>query len=284
MYPRRDPHFASPTGTVLVDAPADLLDLTAAQAPDWPVGAGESHVATVTSRIGADGSARFHASTYEAPDVVLPPGLLAANGLIGTVIGAFVAADPAWICLHAAAVRLPGDDGRLTVLLGDTMAGKSTLAIALAALGQGLWCDDRLPVSAEGEGFALALRPKLRLPLPGSAPAPVRDLVAEHGDVREGEMIYLDLSGSGQAGFGARLPVSRLIVLDRTRDATVPELTALPVATTVKHMVPVTFAPHLDPVMRLGRLRDLAGKSTCERLSYGDSFRAAAFLLEGANR
>lgn len=290
MHRSRSPRFASPTGTVHVNAPADLLDLTWAQAPDWPEGlvaAGQSGQAAdaetcVSTQVAADGSARFSASTYDAPDVVLPAGLLAANGLIGTIIGASVAADPAWICLHAAAVGMP--DGGLTVLLGDTMAGKSTLAVALAALGLPLWCDDRLPLSRSGEGFALGLRPKLRLPLPDTAPASVRDLVANHGTAREGDMIYLDLTPIGQAAFGDREPVSRLITLNRTPDALAPELTAVPVGSMVKHLVPVTFAPHLVPLTRLQRLRQLAETCTCAQLSYGDSFAAAAFLRDGARR
>ncbi|MDF1719209.1 MAG: hypothetical protein P1U65_00885 [Minwuia sp.] len=263
---------------MLVDAPADLLDLTRAQAPDWPDGDAAVAGTTVLAKVEPDGSARFSASTYDAPDVVLPPGLLAANGLIGTIIGAFVAADPDWICLHAAAVHL--SDGGLTVLLGDTMAGKSTLATALAALGQRLWCDDRLPLAATGDGLALGLRPKLRLPLPGSAPQAVRDLVANRGTAQEGDMVYLDLSANGQAAFGARLPVTRLIVLDRALAHGAPDLATVPVATMVKHLVPVTFAPHLDPMARLMRLRALAEACSCETLSYGDSFAAATFLQE----
>lgn len=284
MQASRSPRFASPTGTVHVDAPADLLDLTREQAPDWPEGLVPEGLVreveiSVSTKVADDGSARFSASTYDAPDVVLPAGLLAANGLIGTIIGASVAADPAWICLHAAAIGMP--DGGLAVLLGDTMAGKSTLAVALAALGLPLWCDDRLPLSASGDGFALGLRPKLRLPLPDTAPASIRDLVDDHGTAREGDMIYLDLSSVGQAAFGDRKPVSHLIVLNRTPDAMAPQRTAVPVATMVKHLVPVTFAPHIDPMTRLGRLRQLAETCDCTHLSYGDSFAAAAFLLEG---
>jgi len=286
----RGPSFASPTRPVIVDAPQALLDLSRAQAPHWPESdAAAGNAVRVTATTAPDGNVRFTAGSYEAPDVVLPPGLLAANGLIGTVIGAFVAADADWICLHGAALAMgPGGQGGLTVLLGDTMAGKSTLAMALTARGAKtggarLWCDDRLPLSADAMGFALGLCPKLRLPLPDSAPASFMNLVDGHETAREGSMVYLGLGDRLQAVFGERLKVARLIVLARSRQPQVPVLTGASVATTVKHLVPVTFAPHLDPMARLGRLRQLAEASECLHLSYGDSFAAAALLMKGAD-
>jgi len=274
--------FATPTRPVIVGAPQALLDLTRAQAPHWPEAEGSDNAAHVTALTANDGSVRFMASSYDAPDVVLPPGLLAANGLIGTVIGAFVAADPDWICLHAAAVALGRGERRgLTVLLGDTMAGKSTLAMALAACGARLWCDDRLPLSRDMQGFALELRPKLRLPLPDSAPAPFATLVEAWGTVREGSMVYLALEKETQAAFGEVLPVRRLITLERSPQRQAPELAVAGVGQMVKRLVPVTFAPHLDPMTRLTRLRQVATACECRHLVYGDSFEAAEFLMQG---
>lgn len=281
----RGPVFASPTRPVRVDAPQALLDLTLAQAPHWPEGGsvGASGPVMVRAGTGQDGTVRFTADSYDAPDVVLPPGLLAANGLIGTIIGALVAADPDWICLHAAAVALgPGDEAGLTVLLGDSMAGKSTLAMALAHAGARLWCDDRLPLDRAGRGFALGLRPKLRLPLPETAPAPFATFVNAHDSAREGNMVYLALEPGMQAGFAEVLPVRRLVTLQRQTTPQAPVLTASTVGETVKRLVPVTFAPHLEPMARLTRLRELASACTCQHLTYDDSFAAAAFLTGGA--
>ncbi len=281
----RAPGFASPTRPVIVDAPQALLDLTRAQAPHWPEAQGADNAVHVTALTADDGSVRFTASSYDAPDVVLPPGLLAANGLIGTVIGAFVAADPDWVCLHAAAVAIgQGDRRGLTVLLGDTMAGKSTLAMALAANGARLWCDDRLPLSRNMQGLALGLRPKLRLPLPDSAPAQFAAFVDAHGTAREGSMVYLALETETQAVFGEVLPVRRLITLERSRQPQAPKLVEAGVGETVKHLVPVTFAPHLDPMTRLTRLRQVATTCECRHLTYGDSFEAAEFLMRGLDK
>jgi hypothetical protein len=272
--------FASPTRPVIVDAPQALLDLTRTQAPHWPEAEGADDAAHVTALTADDGSVRFTASSYAAPDVVLPPGLLAANGLIGTVIGAFTAADPDWICLHAAAVALGHGERRgLTVLLGDTMAGKSTLAMALAAGGARLWCDDRLPLSRDMQGLALGLRPKLRLPLPDSAPSRFATLVEARGMTREGSMVYLALEEEMQATFGEVLRVRRLITLERSGQAQAPKLTPGSIGETVKRLVPVTFAPHLDPMTRLTRLRQVATACECRHLAYADSFEAAEFLI-----
>ncbi|MDF1736457.1 MAG: hypothetical protein P1U37_14290 [Minwuia sp.] len=278
----RGASFASPTRPVIVDAPSALLDLTRAQAPCWPEAGDLKEPASVTALTTGTGEVRFTASSYDAPDVLLPPGLLAANGLIGTVIGAFVAADPDWICLHAAAIALgPDEQAGLTVLLGDTMAGKSTLALALADRGARLWCDDRLPVSRDLDGLALGLRPKLRLPLPENAPAGFATFVESRGGAREGSMVYLALEPQIQAAFGAVLPIRRLVTLERSRQPQAPRLKQTGIGEMVKNLVPVTFAPHLEPVARLARLRHLATECACHHLSYDDSFEAAAFLMQG---
>ncbi|WP_416899521.1 MAG: hypothetical protein ACMVY4_07375 [Minwuia sp.] len=150
--------FATPAGPVEVTGlTPDLLQAFRAQAPDWPEADGGDPIGEVT--VAPDpGGWRFVSSNYDAPDFVFDPGLGAGNGLIGCLIHSFVAASPGSIALHAGAVET--EDG-LTVLAGDMMAGKSTLTLALAALGHRVWCDDRLPVENKDGGFsgtALGLR------------------------------------------------------------------------------------------------------------------------------
>ncbi|WP_417519932.1 hypothetical protein [Minwuia sp.] len=219
---------------------------------------------------------RFTSPNYETADFEFPRGLVAGNGLIGCLIHTFVAASPDWIALHAGAIEI---DGGLTVLLGDNLAGKSTLSVALMALGHRLWCDDRLPVTGTEtfEGMSLALRPKLRIPLPPNAPADFQTFVEVHSGPEEGEMRYLIPKDGDAAGFDARAPVARLVVLNR-QGAGPTEVANAALGETVKRLVGCTFAPHLDPVALLARLRALAEQTACLRLTYSDSFDAAKHL------
>lgn len=269
--------FESPTGPLRVEGAAELMPALRAQAPDWPAGEdGPADAPLIRVDTAADGSIRFFSEVYDTPGFVFAPGLFAGNGLIGCLISSFCARSPDWICLHAGAVEI---GGRLTVLVGDMMAGKSTLSVALAALGRRLWCDDRLPVEGAGPfyGFSLALRPKLREPLPPNAPDAFRRFADDRPGAQEGEMRYVALRPDERAPFGARLPVGRIVLLSR-RDGAETALAPAPLGEAVKRLVPTAFAPHLAPLDRLARLRALAENAEVLELAYADSFEAAALL------
>lgn len=269
--------FDTPGGPVTCrGVTPDLRDYFDAQAPRWPVVDARSGAEEITVQTDAGGW-RFRSSAYEAPDFRFDDGLGAGNGLIGCLIHTFIAASEDWIAFHAGAVAT--DDG-LTVLTGDMMAGKSTLTAAMAALGHQVWCDDRLPVVQTGAGFdgmSLALRPKLRDPLPGSAPAAFRRFVEDRQGPAEDGMRYLVLKAAEYAGFNARAQVRRIVVLDRAVEHGTPDAVPLPLGQVVKRIAACTFAPHLGPTGLLQRLRAIAESSECIMLSYSDSFDAAAF-------
>lgn len=271
--------FETPTGSVRVAGASPLMTALRAQAPDWPAAdSGPADAPEIAVEPAGEGWFRFRAELHDTGDLVFPAGLVGGNGLIGALIHSFCARSPDWICLHAGAVET---GGRLTVLVGDMMAGKSTLSVALAALGRRLVTDDRLPVgrtAAGFEGFALALRPKLREPLPLTAPPAFRRFAEERAGAEEGEMRYVVLRPDERAPFGTRLPLGRLMLLSRRDDAGAPALRPVNLGETVKRLVPTAFAAHLPPVERLARLRELAESVDCAELVYADSFAAAELL------
>lgn len=270
--------FATPEGPVAVQgAPEELIEAFRELAPDWPENAAEGGIGTVSVTAEAAGL-RMTSTGYDTPDFLFEPGLGAGNGLAGCLIHTFVAASPDWIALHAAAVEV---EGELLVLAGDMMAGKSTLTLALSALGGRIWCDDRLPVrqTAGGhEGMALGLRPKLRWPMPVSAPEAFRGHVAARRGPVEGAMRLIVPRPGEQAAFDARLPVGRLILLDRQDGVGAPAFSALPLGDAVRRLVPCAFAPHLGPAGLLARLRSLVEGASCDLMTYEDTFDAAALL------
>ena len=253
--------FAGPRRSVTLAASEAVFRHVEAIAPGWPrMAPGATDDAKV-----ADGVLSIAA--YAAPDLPFPHDLAAANGAVGALIGAYVVQDPALLALHAAALR--GRDG-LLVLLGDHGAGKSTMAVALAARGLPLATDDRRVVRNERDGVALGLTPKLRIPLPANADAAFRAYVAAHAGATEGEMQYVDVPG--RLPFGATAPLMALIELKRSGGAPV----LLP-GTPAKALVGVTFAPHLSAPEKLARIARLAALPSYT-LTYGDTFEAALFL------
>lgn len=175
---------------------------------------------------------------------------------------------PRMQALHAGAVRTGAG---LVVLTGPARAGKSTLVARLGLEpGWQVFCDDVLPVAPGGQGVALGIPPRLRLPVPVAA-GPLVQALAETGctlrDDRYGYVALPDL-----APHGTRAPLLALIVLDR-RPGAAPCLHALPKAEAVRILADQTIVgAGLPALMRL------ADRLTCLRLVH-DGLEPAAALL-----
>lgn len=200
----------------------------------------------------------------------------AANGLAGGLISVFVSRDPQMVCLHAGAARV--GDG-LVVVIGDSFAGKSSVALHLAVLGNRFFGDDQIAVTLENpsQGMCLGLMPKVRLPLPEDCGDAFREFVDGYSSMQGDDMAYLKL-WEGEAGtFGETAPVRALVFLDRgeagdseLRPASHPEL--------VKAMVRTAFAPHIPSPDLLAGLTRLADAAEAYHLRFSSSRDAAALL------
>ena len=200
----------------------------------------------------------------------------AANSLAGGLIGIFVSRDPRMVCLHAGAARV--GDG-LVVVIGDSLAGKSSVALHLAVLGNRFFGDDQIGVTLENSplGMCLGLMPKVRLPLPGDCGDAFREFVDGYSSMQGDDMAYLKL-WEGEAGtFGQTAPVRALVFLDRTktgkshlRPASRPDL--------VKVMMRTAFAPHIPSPDLLAGLTRLADAAEVYRLRFSSSRDAATLI------
>ncbi|CAN0232861.1 unnamed protein product [Discosporangium mesarthrocarpum] len=200
----------------------------------------------------------------------------AANGLAGGLISVFVSRDPKMVCLHAGAARV--GDG-LVVVIGDSFAGKSSVALHLAVLGNRFFGDDQIAVTLENpsQGMCLGLMPKVRLPLPEDCGDAFREFVDGYSSMQGDDMAYLKL-WEGEAGtFGDTAPVRALVFLDRVesgesalRTASDPEL--------VKAMVRTAFAPHIPSAGLLAGLTLLATAAEAYHLRFSSSRDAAGLL------
>ena len=205
----------------------------------------------------------------------------AANGLAGALISVFVSGDPQMVCLHAGAARV--GDG-LVVVIGDSLAGKTSVALQLAVLGNRFFGDDQIAVTLENpsSGICLGLMPKVRLPLPEDCGDGFREFVEGYSSMQGEDMAYLKL-WEGEAGtFGETALVRALVFLERV-DAGETELRPASRSELVKTMVSTAFAPHISSPNLLSGLTRLAAAADAYHLRFSSS-RDAAALLSGEFR
>lgn len=273
--------FAGPRQPIRVSGAAPLARLLPFYLPDWPrrPGAAAGSAADVRIERTAGGFRVIEGNPPRAETVCAEAGD-AAFALLSALIGCFVAQDPRLVCLHAAACLLgPG----LVVMVGDAMAGKSTLAAHIAQLGLRLFGDDGIVVrlSREGadSGLSLAMPYKLRLPLPADAAEGFETFVEAHLVRRWEVAVQLRLVPEKAAAFGETAPLQALVVLERT-PGTPAVLEPAPHGLVVRELIRYGFAPQmpLDDLVR--ELTALAGRLPAYRLRYGRSAEAAALVAE----
>jgi hypothetical protein len=255
-------------------------DLVLAELPyflgGWPIQwAGEA--ARVKSDIAVRAGSGGEISIVGPGDAVEAYGNAfdAANGLAGALVSALVARDAGLVCAHAGAAKVRGG---LVVVLGASFAGKSSVALHLAAAGHRLFGDDRLAIrTADARGLCLGLMPKVRLPLPDDAGARFREFVAAYTELESGGAAYLKPWSAETARFGDEAAIGALVLLERGSGAK----TALVRATRpeiVRALVENVHAPHLRAQDLLERLAALAAAVPAYRLRFRSSRLAAQRL------
>jgi hypothetical protein len=134
----------------------------------------------------------------------------AANALAGLLIDAILAQNKTFCCLHAAAVEV---DGSAVLFAGPSEAGKSTLALRLAARGCRHLAGDRvllLDGDAPYRVSGLGLAAKARTPLP---PGPeLAALVDARWYLTDETIAYLHLADDEALGFGDIRPLGCVIL------------------------------------------------------------------------
>lgn len=273
--------FAGPMQPIRVSGAAPLVRLLPYYLPDWPrrLGGVAGSAADVRVAHEAGGFRVIEGDPPRAETVCTDAGD-ATLALLGALIGCFVAQDPRLVCLHAAACLLaPG----LVVMVGDAMAGKSTLAAHIAQLGLRLFGDDGIVVrlSREGtdSGVSLAMPYKLRLPLPTDAAEGFEGFVKAHLARRGEGAVQLRLAPERAAAFGETAPLQALVVLERKPGAQAV-LEPAPHGIVVRELIRHGFAPQMPLDEFVRELTALAGRLPAYRLRYGRSAEAAALVAE----
>lgn len=204
----------------------------------------------------------------------------AANGLAGALISGFIRHDPTLICLHAGSALI---GGALAVVVGESFAGKSSIALQLTSSGCRLFGDDRLAVRLPAperapEGLCLGLNPKVRLPLPVDAGARFGELVDAYKEIESADAAYLKLWSGEAAEFGDRAEVSSIVLLSRL-DAGPTTLEPASPSEIVSAIITSAHAPHLSAEALVAAATRIGGGADGYRLEFSSSREAAARLI-----
>lgn len=203
----------------------------------------------------------------------------AVCAIIVDLVQDFCQRRPGILALHSAAFRL---NGHLIALGGPPRAGKSTLAARLTqAPDVEVFCDDVLPVTADGAGLAPGIAPRLRLPLPAGADTAFRAHVGRHMGPRDDRYGYL--CAPGLAPHGSRAPLSVVLILDR-RDRSPARLHHEPEGRALHFLLAQTLSGLQAPDAAYARLTGLLAGITCLRLVYSDLDEAVALIRQAFGR
>lgn len=266
---------------VLVPDRADLRQGLADIVAGWPLEI--RPVATPEARQGdilaallpnAADPARYDlASLYTDTPLCALPTASALCGLLADVLMAHTEANAGALTLHCGAVRM--GDG-LVALTGPHRAGKSTLVARLTAEPDlSVFCDDVLPLDADGHGIALGIAPRLRLPLPPGASERFHRHVATHLGPADDRYGYL--CAPTVARHGTRAPLAALVVLDR-RESGPARLHRLDPDIAIQHLLARNMGDLGDAGHAFGLARAAAGRAQCLTLVYSDLEEAVALL------
>lgn len=250
------------------------LDLALPAWPRRPVPAGVPPADVTVHREGT--AWRVEATGWPGGESPAADPLSAANALAGLLVDGQLVRVPQLVGLHgAAAVFAAG----VVVALGETGAGKSTLALRLAARGIPILGDDRVLVDTRDDPgpviVALGLSARARLPLPPGDDR-LAAFVERHTAEWVGDAAWLD--GRAACPFGTRAPLAGFVMLERRAGAGAARLEPVGGAALAARLIEQATAPAAGPaelVARLARLATTGG----QRLVYDDGAAACDVLV-----
>lgn len=207
---------------------------------------------------------------------VYPNSLNAACDFLVDAFKCYVADDPSLLCLHTAGV----DFGDGLYLFPSTYnAGKSTLAVHLAALGMKIYADDVLYITDDNLGMAPGVLPRLRLPLPEDGGKLFDEFVAARNGPSSRRFLYLKAKQGELASYRDCAPIKGIIELHREPGASL-ELQPATTGDMLKRTILQNFSVDVSALETLDRLYAIADNATCFSLRYSDGASAARYLVE----
>lgn len=249
--------------------------------PSWPYSVA-NRLSSCTPKDDCVASVRRNTrrpDTYNIESVYMDEPLLglpaasAVCALVADVLETFSGQTDTRIVLHAGAFAI---GRRLIAVTGPRRAGKSTLIGRLCAdTDVQVFCDDVLPINLSGQGVALGVAPRLRLPLPNNAAAGFQKFVKQHLGPHDGRYGYV--CSSNLAPHGTQLPLGALVVLDRQAGEQA-HLCSIPEDDALFYALQQNMGNFGSPDEALASTQALLGSLNCVRLVYSDLEEAVQLL------
>ena len=272
--------FRGFTRPIVVRIDAALMGELAFLVAEWPWrrvdAARRWHVRLVAADSGYVLSERRGRMIVES---FYPTAPQAMGAFLGALIAAALYQNRAAFSLHAGAASFSRG---AVVVLGPSMAGKSSVALHMAANGGRLIGDDSVAVS-DGRALSFGLAPKLRMPLPEDAGRLFRDFA--NGRIRrvQSDIAHLRLRRGEGARFGQGAKLRGIIILKRMAEGK-PRTLPADRPTAVRALVTHAFAPQIKAAALVAHLAALASWTPAYTLEFSrsrDAARALRRLVEG---
>nr|WP_249410136.1 PqqD family peptide modification chaperone [Halomonas venusta] len=222
-----------------------------------------------------------HPNGYWQEAPALPEGMLldtpagTACSVIADLAGAYLRHHPEHIGLHCGAVEV---NQQLFIFPNSHRAGKSTLTAAFAAAGYRVFGDDVLALTRCGEGIALGVAPRLRLPLPEALAPEFHQFVADHLGPHDDRYGYLALNEQQLAPHGVRCPLGAVLLIERDESLSEPQLVRLQPGDGLWQLLQQNFAEHESDQALIERFLPLLKDLPCFLIRYRDAYEAATWL------
>ncbi|MGO2009094.1 PqqD family protein [Vreelandella alkaliphila] len=222
-----------------------------------------------------------HPNGYWQEAPALPEGMLldtpagTACSVIADLAGAYLRHHPEHIGLHCGAVEV---NQQLFIFPNSHRAGKSTLTAAFAAAGYRVFGDDVLALTRCGEGVALGVTPRLRLPLPETLAPEFHQFVANHLGPHDDRYGYLALDEQQLASHGMRCPLGAVLLIERDESLSEPQLVRLQPGDGLWQLLQQNFAEHESDKTLIERFLPLLKGLPCFLIRYRDAYEAATWL------
>lgn len=222
-----------------------------------------------------------HPNGYWQEAPALPEGMLldtpagTACSVIADLAGAYLRHHPEHIGLHCGAVEV---NQQLFIFPNSHRAGKSTLTAAFAAAGYRVFGDDVLALTSCGEGVALGVAPRLRLPLPEALAPEFHQFVADHLGPHDDRYGYLALNEQQLAPHGVRCPLGAVLLIERDESLSEPQLVRLQPGDGLWQLLQQNFAEHESDQALIERFLPLLKDLPCFLIRYRDAYEAATWL------
>lgn len=203
----------------------------------------------------------------------------AMGAFLGALIAAALRQTRDTISLHAGAASFSRG---AVVVIGPSMAGKSSVALHMAANGGRLLGDDSVAI-AKDRALSFGLAPKLRLPLPADVGRLFSGFAGARIRRTQSGIAHLRLRRGEGARFGQGAKLRGIVILKRVEEGK-PRLLSADRPAAMRALVTHAFAPQLGAAALVARLAALAARTPAYTLEFcrsREAARALRRLVEG---